>query len=260
MSHPHPSIDPLLPATDLATWRERFRAARRVVVLTGAGISAESGVPTFRQAQTGLWARYRAEDLATPEAFERDPDLVWSWYAGRREKVLSVQPNAGHHALAALAERAPELVLVTQNVDGLHQRAGSRDVIELHGSIHRLHPFGLAQPDVDDSVDWPQPPGEQPSRDASGRLLRPSVVWFGEALPERALAAAIEAAERADVFLAIGTSALVQPAASLPLLARERGAWTVEVNPQETALSGQVDLVLRGAAGQILPQLVAALD
>ena len=248
-----------LSAADLATWRERLRVARTVVVLTGAGISAESGVPTFRQAQTGLWARYRAEDLATPEAFEHDPDLVWRWYAGRREKLLSVQPNAGHRALAELAERVPELVLVTQNVDGLHQRAGSRQVIELHGSIHRLHPFGLAQPGADDSADWPQPPGEQPPRDARGRLLRPSVVWFGESLPERALAEAIQAAGRADVFLAIGTSALVHPAASLPLLAREQGAWTVEVNPQETALSARMDQVLRGAAGQVLPQLLAAL-
>ena len=138
--------------------------------------------------------------------------------------------------------------------------AGSRGVIELHGSLHRLHPFGVEQPGPDDSVGWPDPPGASPPRDAQGRRLRPSVVWFGESLPEGALAAAIEAARRADLFLAIGTSGLVHPAASLPLLAREHGAWTVEVNPQETALSQQVDQVLRGAAGLVLPQLLAALD
>lgn len=236
---------------------KRLRTARRVLVLTGAGISAESGIPTFRDAQTGLWARYRAEDLATPEAFQRDPALVWRWYAWRRERVLAAQPNAGHVALVELAARVPSLTLVTQNVDGLHQRAGSRNVIELHGSIHHLH-----RVDGDrqhDRCDWPDPAGDEPPRGSDGVLLRPSVVWFGENLPESALAQATAAAEQADVVLSIGTSALVYPAAELPLLAQRAGAFVVEVNPSPTPLSSRFDLCLCGPAGTVLPQIVAAL-
>lgn len=236
---------------------ERLRTARQVMVLTGAGISAESGIATFRDAQTGLWANYRAEDLATPEAFQRDPGLVWRWYAWRRACVLAAEPNPGHHALAGLANRVRALTLVTQNVDGLHQRAGSAAVLELHGSIHRLHAFNG---DSARHHDWPDPPGDHPARDQAGRLLRPGVVWFGEDLPAAVLAAANRAAQSADVVLSIGTSAQVWPAAELPLLARRRGAFIVEINPTATPSSTQFNLCLRGRAGDILPALLSALS
>ncbi len=240
--------------TDLAG---RLRDAASVMVLTGAGISAESGIATFRDAQTGLWARYRAEDLATPEAFARDPGLVWRWYAWRREGVLAAEPNPGHHALAQLAEKVRTLTLVTQNVDGLHQRAGSRDVLELHGSIHRLHAF---DGDPARHHDWPDPTGDEPAHDDTGRQLRPGVVWFGEELPAAVLAAATDAARAADVVLSIGTSAQVWPAAELPLLARRQGAYVVEINPTATASSAHFDLCLRGRAGEVLPALLSAMS
>ncbi len=234
----------------------RLRDAASVMVLTGAGISAESGIATFRDAQTGLWARYRAEDLATPEAFLRDPGLVWRWYAWRRAGVLAAEPNPGHHALAQLADRVRALTLVTQNVDGLHQRAGSRDVLELHGSIHRLHAF---DGDPAQQHDWPDPPGDEPAHDDAGRPLRPGVVWFGEELPPAVLAAATEAAKSAEVVLSIGTSAQVWPAAELPLLARRQGAFVVEINPTATPCSTHFDRCLRGRAGEILPVILSAM-
>src|SRR5574341_154130 len=191
---------------------ESLRAARHVAVLTGSGISAESGVPTFRDAQTGLWAKYRPEELATPEAFRRNPRLVWEWYEWRRGLVAKAAPNPGHLALAELERRVPRLTLVTQNVDGLHQQAGSRGVIELHGNLQRTKCF-------EENVvveAWPITGAAPPRCPRCGGLLRPDVVWFGEALPQPALAAAVEAAQACDLFFAIGTSALVQPAASLP--------------------------------------------
>lgn len=224
------------------------------MALTGAGISAESGVPTFRDAQTGLWARYRAEELATPEAFSRDPKLVWEWYSWRRELVARARPNAGHHALVALQDGPAQLIVVTQNVDGLHVRAGSRDVVELHGNIASTLCFAEGTP-VESYDDRSVPP--RCPRCAA--YLRPGVVWFGEALPQRALQQAEVAASSCDVVLSIGTSGLVHPAAGLPLLAKRHGAFLIEVNPNATPLTPHADVVLAGAAGDVLPQLVKAL-
>jgi NAD-dependent deacetylase len=229
-----------------------LRDASRVAVLTGSGISAESGVPTFRDAQIGLWAHYDPEELATPEAFERDPRLVWEWYAWRRELVEKAAPNTGHGALAELERRVPEFVLVTQNVDGLHRRAGSRSVVELHGNILRSKcsvEGVLVEAREDDSEVPPSCPG-------CGAFLRPDVVWFGEMLPTAALEEAFEAARNCDLFFSVGTSGLVQPAASLPFEALRSGAVLVEINPDETPITRHVDFALRGQAGEVLPALV----
>lgn len=233
---------------------ESLQNARAVAVLTGAGVSAESGVPTFRDAQTGLWACYNPQDLATPEAFRRDPKLVWEWYAWRRERVAAAQPNDGHRALAAIESRLPRFTLITQNVDGLHRRAGSQNVIELHGNIQRTRCF-----DEEVVVDeWPDT-GEVPPRcPRCGGVLRPDVVWFGESLPPRAIAEAFYAAESCDVFLCVGTSALVQPAASLAYRALANRRIVVEINPDETPLTPDATCSLRGRAGEVLPALVRA--
>jgi NAD-dependent deacetylase len=233
----------------------RLQEARRVVVLTGAGISAESGVPTFRDALTGLWARYDPQELATPQAFRRDPKLVWDWYAWRRELVAGASPNPGHVALATLETRVPQFTLVTQNVDSLHARAGSRNIIELHGNLARVK----CSADGRIVESWPDGPEVPPRCPDCGAFLRPDVVWFGEMLPPDALQAAITAAEQADVFLTVGTSGLVQPAASLPLMAIEAGALSVEVNPTETPLSQAMDICVREPAGVWLPELVSAV-
>ncbi len=225
------------------------------MALTGAGISAESGVPTFRDAQTGLWARYSAEQLATPEAFRRDPQLVWQWYSWRRQLVAQAQPNAGHQALVALAARSAELLLVTQNVDGLHARAGSRDVIELHGNIEQSTCFAEGTPVTSYEDDGSIPP----RCPRCGAHLRPAVVWFGETLPKAALERAEAAARSCDVLLSIGTSSLVHPAAGLPLLAKRHGALLIEVNPNATPLTPHADVVLSGRAAEVLPQLVTEL-
>jgi NAD-dependent deacetylase len=231
----------------------RLRDARHVVALTGAGISAESGIPTFRDAQTGLWARYRPEDLATPEAFARDPRLVWDWYAWRRDLVARAAPNAGHRALARLEHRLPRFTLLTQNVDGLHARAGSRAVIELHGNI--LQSKCLAEGRR--FREWSAT--ERPPRcPTCGSFLRPDVVWFGESLPAEALAAAEAAASECDLFLSIGTSAVVFPAAQLPATALARGAAVIEINRDPTPLTPMATASLRGAAGEILPALLDA--
>ena len=233
----------------------RLRQARRVAVLTGAGISAESGVPTFRQAQTGLWARYDPQQLATPQAFRRQPQLVWDWYAWRRGLVAGVEPNPGHFALAEIERRVPQFTLITQNVDSLHQRAGSRAVLELHGNISRT----TCSREGRVVEAWPESDERPPRCPHCGAFLRPDVVWFGEALPAEVLEAAIAATRTADVFLTIGTSGLVHPAASLPLLAARQGAVTVEVNPEETPLSEEMTYCLRGPSGVLLPALVAAV-
>ena len=232
----------------------RVRAARHVVALTGAGISAESGVPTFRDAQTGLWARYRPEELATPDAFMRDPRMVWEWYEWRRALVAKAAPNAGHFALAAMEERVPRFTLITQNVDGLHRAAGSRNVVELHGNIRRTRCFDRSHP-----IERWDETGEVPPRcPACGSLLRPDVVWFGERLPESALAQALSATASCDVFLCVGTSAVVEPAASMPFAALQSGAVVVEINPQPTPLSSRAHHVLNAPAGLALPKLVQA--
>lgn len=223
-------------------------------MLTGAGISAESGLLTFRDAQTGLWARYRPEDLATPQAFERNPRLVWEWYAWRRQVVAQAQPNAGHRALVEMEGHLARLTLITQNVDGLHQRAGSRQVIELHGNIQRTKCFH--ENVVVES--WPDTDDVPPRCPHCGGPLRPDVVWFGETLPLEALRRAISASNSCQVFLSVGTSGLVQPAASLAYQALASGALVVEVNTDSTPLSPHATC-LHGPAGQVLPALVRAV-
>jgi NAD-dependent deacetylase len=231
-----------------------LRDSSRTVILTGSGISAESGVPTFREAQTGLWERFDPQELATPEAFARDPRLVWDWYAWRRKLVAEACPNPGHLAIAEMQHLVQNLTLVTQNVDGLHQRAGSRDVIELHGNIRRTKcPVeGTTVDNYDESESPPLCP-------SCGAPLRPDVVWFGEMLPAEAIEAASEAALGADVFLSVGTSSLVYPAAGLPFEAVENGATLVEVNPETTPLTPRADYTLHGPAGDVLPRLIREL-
>jgi NAD-dependent deacetylase len=233
----------------------RLRQARHVCVLTGAGISAESGVPTFRAAQTGAWARFRPEELATPEAFHRDPHHVWQWYEWRRELVSEAEPNAGHRALVELAVLVPRFTLVTQNVDNLHQRAGSAHVIEYHGNVlrDRCTAEGVVAPRASQSISG------LPECARCGAMLRPDVVWFGEAIPARALLAAQQAVTDCDTFLSIGTSALVYPAAGLAKRALRSGAAAIEVNLEPTDLSPLADHVLRGEAGALLPRLVELL-
>lgn len=235
---------------------EALRSAHSVVVLTGAGISAESGVPTFRDAQTGLWAKYSPEDLATPEAFQHNPRLVWEWYAWRRELVGQAHPNPGHLALVELEQRVPQFTLITQNVDSLHHRAGSQAVVELHGNISRI----ICSEERRVVETWGGDDELPPRCPKCGSYLRPDVVWFGETLPQAALEEALEAAALADVFLSIGTSGLVQPAASLPMIAREYGATVVEINPDTTPLTRQVTYALQGPAGQVLPELLKRMD
>jgi len=245
------------PPTAIEIPSELHRAlhrARFVAVLTGAGISAESGVATFRDAQTGLWAQFDPRELATPGAFARNPKRVWDWYAWRRERVASVEPNAGHRALVELERQVLEFLLVTQNVDGLHQRAGSQKLVELHGNIARVK----CSREGTIVEEWSAADGEVPRCANCGAFLRPDVVWFEELLPEGALAAAENAARSCEVLLVIGTSAEVYPAAGLPMLAQEHGALVVEINPNETPLSARADYVLRGASGIVLPRLVSA--
>jgi len=233
---------------------ERLRAARHVAVLPGAGISAESGVPTFRDAQAGLWSKYKPEDLATPEAFQRNPRLVWEWYAWRRECVAKVAPNPGHMALAEMERRVPHFTLITQNVDGLHDRAGSRCVLELHGNITRTKCF-------DENMviqNWIESAEVPPRCPRCGGRLRPDVVWFGETLPARAFAEALQATQTCEVFFSIGTSSVVYPAASLPYEALESGALVVEINPDKTPLTTQATYSFRAPSGQLLPSIVEA--
>lgn len=238
----------------IETLADALRTARTVMVLTGSGLSADSGVPTFRDVQTGLWAKYRPEDLATPGAFERDPAFVWQWYRERRRRVAEVEPNAGHRALAALEARLPDLRLVTQNVDGLHQRAGHREVIEFHGNLHvnRCHRERRLVA-VDDETDTP------PSCPHCGGPVRPGVVWFGETIPEEALTRATADSEACDLFIAVGTSAEVHPAAGLADIARRNGARIAEVNPGDTALSASVDIRIQARAAEVLPRVVDQL-
>jgi NAD-dependent deacetylase len=231
--------------------RDWVRAAQRLAVLTGAGMSAESGVPTFRDAQTGLWAQFDPEQLATEDAFRANPKMVWDWYAFRRELIAKVEPNAGHRALARFAQRhLSRLTLITQNVDGLHQRAGSRGVLALHGNI--FEDKWLDAPKACCNADAAAA-GSPPYCCRCGNLLRPDVVWFGEALPLRTLAAAEAAARECDLMLVIGTSGVVYPAAGL---ARMAAGKVVVINPEPTELDDTADTVLRGKAAQVLPQLM----
>ncbi len=230
---------------------ERFRGAKRLVVITGAGISAESGVPTFRGAD-GLWERYRAEDLATPQAFRRDPRLVWEWYDWRRRLISEKEPNAGHMAIAAMEGLFEEFLLITQNVDGLHRKAGSRKLIEIHGNLWRVRCMGEGKVFANEEV----PLKEIPPRCECGALLRPEVVWFGESLAEKDLRDSHMALRECDFLLVVGTSAVVQPVASFPTIARNGGAFIVEINVEPTPISGWVDESILGKSGRILPRLL----
>ncbi len=239
-----------LPAAMLGT----LRGADRVVALTGAGVSQESGLRTFRDPQSGIWTQYKPEDLASPEAFHRNPRWVWDWYAWRRLAIEGVRPNAGHYALAAMADHYSDFTLITQNVDGLHSAAGSSSPVELHGNIRRVRCSKCGRR----VEEWDQSELDVP-RCACGGLLRPDVVWFGEPLPHDQLERAVDASTRCQVFFSIGTSAVVQPAASLAYAARRAGAILVEVNTDETPLTRSADYCLRGRSGEILPALVEAL-
>jgi NAD-dependent deacetylase len=229
-----------------------LRSSKRIAALTGAGVSQESGLRTFRDTMDGLWAQYRPEDLATPEAFERNPELVWEFYAARRLKTGEVKPNAGHYALADMERHVPSFTLITQNVDGLHLLAGNKSVVELHGNITRVkcsRSCGVVE-------EWDEVTGATPVCPTCGAKLRPDVVWFGEMLPSEGLALAVQAARTCSVFLSIGTSGLVQPAATLPFVAKQTGAVIVEVNTEETPLTLSADYSFHGKSGQILPELV----
>jgi NAD-dependent deacetylase len=236
-----------------ARLRSLLARGRRVAALTGAGISAESGVPTFRSLG-GFWENESLEDLATPQGFERDPRRVWAWYDARRVQVARCAPNAGHLALARFGRAHPDFRLITQNVDGLHAKAGSAGVILLHGDLFRVRctEEGISR------EDRRMPLPELPPRCGCGALLRPDVVWFGEALPVESMQDATEAATGAAVFLSIGTSALVYPAAALPEIARRNGAYLVEINVEETPLSPLADEVVLGPAAEVLPDLLGA--
>lgn len=234
---------------------ETLRHAQRIAVLTGAGVSAESGVPTFRDAQTGLWSKFNPQELATREAFQRNPKLVWEWYAFRRTLTARAEPNAGHYALADLEKRIPKFTLITQNIDGLHKRAGSKNIIELHGNIQRAKCFR------EDIVieSWSET-GEIPPRcPHCDSYLRPDVVWFGEMLPPDALDRAFRAARECDVFFSIGTSGTVEPAASLPFAGLGNGATVIEINPEDTLLSAKATFQFREKSGIVLPDLVARI-
>ncbi len=229
--------------------------ARKVAVLTGAGISAESGVPTFR-GDDGLWKKFRPEELANFDAFMKNPDLVWEWYNYRRKIVEEVRPNPGHFALIELEKLVPELVVITQNVDNLHQRAGSKNVVELHGNILRNRCLECGRVTTDEKLDFSHGAPRCPH---CGGLLRPDVVWFGEMLPEDALRKAYEAAETCDVFFSVGAAAVVYPAASLPEIAFRQGAFVIEINPEPTPVTEFAHVSLRGKSGEILPRIVEEL-
>ena len=242
----------------LRALREALAAAESVAVLTGAGMSAESGIPTFR-GRGGLWRNYSPQDLATPEAFARDPRLVWEWYDWRRGLIAKAEPNPSHRALVELErhkteapQRRESFTLITQNVDGLHDRAGSRNIVKLHGDIWQVRCIGCGKEERNDQV----PLSEIPPRCPCGALLRPGVVWFGEPLPQDEWARADRASRSAQVFMLIGTSAVVYPAAGLAELARASGAKVAVINPEPMPLDSSADFVLTGKAGEILPRLL----
>jgi len=236
------------------TTARRIASCRSLTVLTGAGISKESGIPTFRDAREGLWARYDPMELATREGFSADPALVWNWYTFRRELVSKAEPNPGHIALTRIERRIDTFSLVTQNVDGLHLRAGSSNVCELHGNINRNKCF-----DEDRVVeDWDG--STVPPKCSCGSYIRPDVVWFGESLPQAVISQAYRVSRSCDVMMVVGTSGLVQPAALLPFEALDAGAWIVEINPDPTPLSSHAHMHLAGRSGIILKQIADLLE
>ena len=236
---------------------DRLARARHVAVLTGAGISAESGIPTFRD-PGGLWEQFKPEELANVQAFLRNPKLVQAWYAYRRSVALEKRPNPGHEALVELEDLIPNFLLITQNVDHLHQRAGSTNMAELHGNITRSYCIDCGKTATEEEM-APIASGALARCHACDGNIRPDVVWFGEMLPEGVMEWAGEAARRAEVFLSIGTSAIVYPAAGLPLTARKNGAYVAEINIEASAIAGYVDEVVLGKAGEVLPALVQAV-
>lgn len=231
---------------------ERLRAAKHVAVLTGAGVSAESGVPTF---QGGFWGKYSPEEMATAAGFRKNPSLVWDWYGARRRELANVQPNPGHYALAQLEQRGVRCTVITQNIDGLHQKAGSTRVIELHGSLLRAKCFSC---EAAAPAGWEQATQSPPPCAVCGSWLRPEVVWYGENLPPKAWDEALEASCDCDLFFSIGTASQVYPAASLPQEALRAGVPVAEINPDYTPLTAAMTYVLRGPSGQVLPELLAA--
>jgi NAD-dependent deacetylase len=251
------SLDTLIQQT-----ADLLRASKALVIVTGAGVSKESGIPTFRDALDGLWAQYDPQELATPAAFKKNPKLVWNFYEFRRELMKPAQPNPGHYALAQLEQFFPGLPVITQNIDDLHERAGSTHVVHLHGKIADNKCFFNCQGDptpVDvAALEWDRQNGP-PACPHCGRWVRPAVVWFGELLPVDALGTAKEAAARADVMLIVGTSGVVYPAAELPLIAARHQAKLVEVNPFESEISRGVDIWLQAPSGEVLPRVLAAL-
>lgn len=234
--------------------RNHLAAARHIVVFTGAGVSAESGVPTFRDAQTGLWSRFDPEALASPQGFRADPGLVWRWYMWRLHLVEAARPNPGHLALVRLATRLPDLTLITQNVDDLHEQAGSRDVLHLHGNLARFRCQGCGLPHQLTPTE--RAAAEPPTCSICTERVRPHVVWFGEELDRQLLNQAWLAAEQCDLMLVVGAGGMVYPAAILPRVARQAGAILIDINPEPTQLSELAHLYLQGPAGQILPQLI----
>jgi NAD-dependent deacetylase len=233
-----------------------LRNGCNIVALTGSGISVESGIPTFRDAQTGLWSRYDPHELATANAFRRNPKLVWEWYAWRRKIVNGAKPNSGHYALSAVQEflhsQGACFTIITQNIDGLHQRAGCINLLELHGNINRMKCF-----DEDKPITSVPPTNNIPPRCPNcGGLLRPDVVWFGESLPADTLQEAWEVTRSCDIFFSIGTSTVVEPAASLPYQALHQGSIVLEINPNQTLLTQYATMAIQGSAGQVIPELV----
>jgi NAD-dependent deacetylase len=246
---------------DLQAASQLLYDAQRIAVLTGAGVSKESGIPTFRDAVDGLWAKYDPMQLATPQAFQRDPKLVWDWYEYRRNLIHPAQPNDGHIALAQLEKYAPEFLLITQNIDELHEQAGSQNIIHLHGKISENKCFancrGMPTLIEREQLDLLETPPHCPH---CGKYVRPNVVWFGETLPQDALSQSIEFCEICDVILVIGTSGIVQPAASLSTIAKRAGAKVIEVNPDITAFSPWADIKLPHPSGVILPKVISLIQ
>jgi NAD-dependent deacetylase len=251
-------LDDPRPDDVLQTAARVLARSAKLAVFTGAGVSKESGIPTFREPETGLWAQYDPMQLATPEAYRKDPAFVWSWYEHRFGVTADAEPNPGHLAIAELEQLLPGVVVITQNIDGLHQRAGSTQVIELHGSMHSFRCIdgqhrGYCWEDFADQEEKP------PRCPKCGDYLRPEVVWFGEGLPPDAFNAAQRLSAGCDVMLIVGTSGVVYPAAAMPMIAKEAGATVIDVNPERDALAQTCDLFLRGPGGEVLPELVLAV-
>lgn len=256
---PRVDVQPLPQRHVLSMAQSRYLGGMRIAVLSGAGISAESGVPTFRDDKNGLWAKFDPYQLSTVEGWQQDPERVWAWYLWRHHLVSRVQPNDGHRAVAAWQDHA-EVTVVTQNVDDLHERAGSAPVHHLHGSLFDFRCASCALPYTGDLPDMAEPALEaKPPICGCGGLIRPDIVWFGEQLPERPWQRAVEAAATADVLVVVGTSGIVYPAAGLPDLALARGTVVIEVNPEPTPLSPSATLIVREPASQSLPTLLQRL-